>query len=159
MQQDSEWLVITGSHVFSCCVKRRTSESVAMCVRKEGKTGVFPPLNLAEKLKIFRKSEDSSSISIISIILAVAVYLPVWHTAQELGSLFWCHAVVSLQFTHVLLLRLQMQRHVAKLVSGLFDRYSLLRSNNMAFQFHFIHESNKLKNLIHIKTNRIIFGA
>jgi len=75
MQQDSEWLVITGSHVFSCCVKRRTSESVAMGVRKEGKTGVFPPL--AEKLKIFRISEDSSSISIISVILAVAVYLPV----------------------------------------------------------------------------------
>jgi len=64
MQQDSEWLVITASHVFLCCVKRTTSESVAMGVRKEGKTGVCPPINLVEEPKIFRKSEDSSSISI-----------------------------------------------------------------------------------------------
>ena len=37
----------------------------------------------------------------MSLILAIAAYLPVWHTAQEVGSLFWCHEVVSLQFTHV----------------------------------------------------------
>jgi len=31
----------------------------------------------------------------------MTVYLLVGHTAQEPGSLFWCHAVMSLQFTHV----------------------------------------------------------
>ena len=30
----------------------------------------------------------------------MTVYLPVWHIAQEPRSLFWCHAVMGLQFTH-----------------------------------------------------------
>jgi len=38
---------------------------------------------------------------LISLILAIAVYLPVRHTAQEIGSLYWCHEVVSLPFTHI----------------------------------------------------------
>jgi len=42
--------------------------------------------------------------------------------------------------------RLEMQRLV--------HRYAI-----MPFQFRFIHETNKLKNLLHIKTNRIIFVA
>jgi len=34
---------------------------------------------------------------------ATTVYVPVYdtHTAQEPGSLFWCDAVMGLQFTHV----------------------------------------------------------
>jgi len=58
MQQDSDWLVIAASHVFLCCVKRSTSESVAMGVRKEEKRVFAPPINLAEEPKMFRKSEE-----------------------------------------------------------------------------------------------------
>jgi len=36
MQQDSDRLVVAASHAFSCCVKR-SSESITMGVRKEGK--------------------------------------------------------------------------------------------------------------------------
>jgi len=65
----------------------------------------------------------------MSLIPAIAVYLYVWHTAQEVGSLFWCHEVVSLQFTHVRYFACRCR--LQKLLSGLFDRYSLLRNNNM----------------------------
>jgi len=44
------------------------------------------------------------------------------HTAQEPGSLFWCHPVASLQFTSFLCL----QKQVTKLASGLFQYWPLL---------------------------------
>jgi len=50
MQQDSDWVVIAGSHAFLCCVKRNTSESVTMGVRKEGKRA-FAPLEIWSKTK------------------------------------------------------------------------------------------------------------
>jgi len=62
MQQHSGWLVIAESHAFLCCVKRSTSESVTMGVRKDGKWA-FPPLEIWSKTKTFGKSENSSSIS------------------------------------------------------------------------------------------------
>jgi len=55
MQQDSDWLMITASHVFLCCVKRNTSESVTMGVRKEGKRA-FDPLKIWSKTKNVLKS-------------------------------------------------------------------------------------------------------
>jgi len=74
MQQDRDWLVIAASHLFLCYVKRSTSESVPMGVRKEGKTDVFPPRknqNLLENLK------TAVQFRLITLILAMAVYLPV----------------------------------------------------------------------------------
>jgi len=50
------------------------------------------------------------------------------YTAEEPASLFWCDAVMSLQFTDVH----SSQAHVAKLASALFYCSSLLRNNNMA---------------------------
>jgi len=50
------------------------------------------------------------------------------HTAQEPGSLFWFHAVMSLQHSCPLFFLLI---HVVKLTSGLFYDWSLLRNNNM----------------------------
>jgi len=39
---------------------------------------------------------------LIDLIIAMTVYLPAWHTLhKESASLFWCHAVMKLQFTHV----------------------------------------------------------
>jgi len=48
MQQDSDRPVIAASHTFLCCVKRSTSESVAMGTRKEGKRA-FAPLEIWSK--------------------------------------------------------------------------------------------------------------
>ena len=50
------------------------------------------------------------------------------HTAQESGSLSWCHAVMSLQITHVPPLPAE---EVAKLAGGLFCSWSLLRNSNI----------------------------
>jgi len=66
---------------------------------------------------------------LISLILTIAVYLPVWHCTRRRFAVLVSWSV-ELAVHSRSLLRLQMQ--VAKLVSGLFDRYSLLRNNNMA---------------------------
>ena len=101
MQQDSDWLVVAASHASLSCVKRSTSESVTMGVRKEEKRA-FAPLEIWSKnQKRLENLKTAVKFRLISLILAIAVYLPAWHTAQEIGSLFWCHEVVSLQFTHV----------------------------------------------------------
>jgi len=46
---------------------------------------------------------SAAQFRLIDLFLVMTVYLPARHshTAQEPGSLFWCHAVMSLQFTHV----------------------------------------------------------
>jgi len=54
------------------------------------------------------------------------------HTAQESGSQLQCHAVMSLQFTHVPGLSLYLQRRFAKVASGLFCCWSLLHNNTVA---------------------------
>jgi len=47
----------------------------------------------------------AAQFRLIDLFLAIAVYLPVRHLTglhlQEPGSLFWCGALLSLQFTHV----------------------------------------------------------
>jgi len=125
MQQDSDWLLIAASHSFSCCVKRSTSESVTRDVRKEGKRA-FAPIEIWFKTKNVWKTVQ---FRLISLILAIAVYLPVWRcTRRRFAALLsWS---LKLAVYSCSLLHLQMQ--VAKLVSGLFDRYSLVRNNNMA---------------------------
>jgi len=54
----------------------------------------------------------------------MTVHLPDAHIAQEPSSLFWCHAVTSLHFTQSAPLQMQ----VAKLASGLFYCWCLLRN-------------------------------
>ena len=48
---------------------------------------------------------SAAQFRLIDLFLEITVYLPVPHLTrlhlQEPGSLFWCHAVLSLQFTHV----------------------------------------------------------
>ena len=72
-----------------------------MGVRKERKWA-FPPIEIWSKnQKRLENLKTAVQFRLISWILAIAVYLSVWHTAQEVGSLFWCLEVMSLQFTHV----------------------------------------------------------
>jgi len=64
------------------------------------KTGVCPSRNLVWNQKRLENLKTAVQFRLISVILAIAVYLPLWHTAQEVGSLLWCYEVVSLQFAH-----------------------------------------------------------
>jgi len=68
---------------------------------ERGKTGVCPPRNLVWNQKRLENLKTAVQFRLISLILAIAGSSPVWHIAQEVGSLFWYHEVVSLQFTHV----------------------------------------------------------
>jgi len=70
----------------------------------------------------------------------MTVYLPIWHWhCTRTSSLFWCYAIMRLQFAHVRLLWLQ--RQVAKLSSGLFCCWSLLRNSTMAMNLQTITSS------------------
>jgi len=69
--------------------------------QQRGKTGVCPPRNLVWNQIRLENMKTAVQFRLITLILAVTVYLPVWHIAQEVGSLFWCHELVNLQFTHV----------------------------------------------------------
>jgi len=66
----------------SWCVKN-------MGVRKGAKRA-FTPLEIETNNQNFLENLTSASICRYDT-----------HTAQEPGSLFWCHAVMNLQFTHV----------------------------------------------------------
>jgi len=58
--------------------------------------------NWDSELELSGKFDAGSSIPIkIGLFLAKQLFASTTHTAQEPGSLFWCHAVLSLQFTHV----------------------------------------------------------
>ena len=66
-----------------------------MGVRHEGKRA-FAPLEIWSKNpKHLQNLKTAVQFRLISLILAIAVYLPVWHTAQEGRSLFWCYEVLS----------------------------------------------------------------
>jgi len=58
--------------------------------RQGGKTGIFPSLGIGTKNQYFLENLMSAFICRYDT-----------HTTQESDSLFWCHAAVSLQFTHV----------------------------------------------------------
>ena len=68
---------------------------------QRGKTGVCPLEIWSKNSKHLENLKTAVQFRLISLILATAVHLPEWHTAQEGGSLFWYHEVVGLQFTHV----------------------------------------------------------
>jgi len=63
-----------------------------------GKTGVCSPRSLVQNQKRLENLKTTVQFRLISLILAIAVYLPVWYTAEEVSSPFWWHEVVSLQF-------------------------------------------------------------
>ena len=87
-----QWLAGDSSkpRIFARCEKQGTREN-----------GCLPPRNLVQEPKNLENLKKAVQFRFIRLILAAAVYVPVWHTAQELGSLFRCHALVSLRFTHV----------------------------------------------------------
>jgi len=78
----------------------------------------FPSWKLGFEPNMSGKPEVNTIIPIfVELILAMTVYFPVWYTAQEPSSLFWCHAVVNcLQFTHIHYIYLQ--RQFAKVGNG-----------------------------------------
>ena len=81
MQQDSDWLVIAASHAFICCVKRSTSELVAMGVRKEGKRAIAPLEIWSKNQKHLENLKTAVQSRFIRLILAIAVNL--------LGESYW----------------------------------------------------------------------
>jgi len=96
-----------------------------------GKNGYLPPAGHWDlKPKISRRPEVRSLIP-NELILALTVYLPIWHsrcTRTRFTILVSCSDELAIH-SHPLLC---LQKQVAKLASGLFCRWSLLRSNNMA---------------------------
>jgi len=77
MQQDTDWLVIAASHTFLCCVKRSTNESVAMGVRKEGRRAFAPLETWSKNQKRLENLKKAVQFRLISLILAIAVDLPI----------------------------------------------------------------------------------
>jgi len=78
-----------------------------MGVRRGGKMGICHPLEIATKNKnVFENLKLAANFRAIHLIVVMTVYLPVYdidnHTAQEPGSLFWCHAMMRLQFARAL---------------------------------------------------------
>jgi len=73
-----------------------------MGVRKWRQNGHFPPGNWDKETKIYGKPEVSSLIPIDSLnSYNDGLFAGKTLTAQESDSLFWFHALISLQFTHV----------------------------------------------------------
>jgi len=72
-----------------------------MGVRK-GETGISP-LEIETKHQDFLENMKLvAQFQSIDYIFAMPLYFPYdTHTAQQPSSLFWCHAVISLQFTRV----------------------------------------------------------
>ena len=69
-----------------------------------GPKRVCTPLGIGFKnQKILENLKSASRFRLIDLILATTLYLPVWHShcTKAAASLFWCDAVMSLQFTHV----------------------------------------------------------
>jgi len=105
-----------------------------MGVRKSGKTGISP-LEIEIKNQIFlEKPEVGILIPINWFDPCNVCFLPVWNshcTRVRFTDIVSCsdeHAVHSCTL-------LCLQRLVAKVANGLFYRWSLLRSNNMATNF------------------------
>jgi len=55
-----------------------------------------------KKQKRLKDLKSTSRFRLIGLIIVVTLYFQYGiHTAQKPASLFWCYAVMSLQFTHV----------------------------------------------------------
>jgi len=72
-----------------------------MGVRRVGAKRAFAPLEIGTKNQnVFENLKLAVNFRVIHLIVAMTVYLPVYgtdnHTAQEPGSLFWCHAMMIL---------------------------------------------------------------
>ena len=74
-----------------------------MGVRRGGaKRAFFPPCKLRPKTKNFRKPEFNSQVPINSFNCCnESLSADDTDTPQEPSSLFWCHAIMRLQFAHV----------------------------------------------------------
>jgi len=70
-------------------------------VRRGSKRAFSTPWKLGLRTKIFCKSWSQQLNSDWFVLQWQFISRYDTHTAQEPGSLFWCHAVVSSQFTHV----------------------------------------------------------
>jgi len=97
-----------------------------------GKMGLCPPLETGTKKQKFVENLVSSLIPIDSLNSWKWRIICQYDTrsALEPGSLFWCHAVMSLQFTHVHFFACR--GRLPKLAIGLFCCWVLLRNNHMA---------------------------
>ena len=97
-----------GSHWWNHGVPRNPGCQTlfSMGVRR-GSKRAFAPLEIGTKNQnFFGNMKLEAHFRVIHLIVAMTVSLPVYdtdnHTAQELDSLFWCHAVVRLQFARAL---------------------------------------------------------
>ena len=85
-------------HIFMLCGKKHKW----ICNHgrlQRGKTGICHTEIWSETKN--KNVKRAVQFRLTSLILAIAVYLPEWYTAQQVGSLFWCHEVLSSQFTHI----------------------------------------------------------
>jgi len=67
-----------------------------------GGNGHLPPLETGTKNQNFQENMNpTAQFRLIVFILAMTVYLPVWHSLTQHKKWFWGNAVVSLQFTRI----------------------------------------------------------
>jgi len=94
-----------------------------------GNSDICPSLGIRTKNQNFlEKLTSAAQFRLIDLFLAMAVYLPLWHSHRVRGKFTVLVSVVNLEVHSCPLLCLQ--RQVAKLSSGLFYCRSLLCDNN-----------------------------
>ena len=89
----------------------------------------FAPLEIGTKNQNFIENLTSAAqFRLIDLIISMTVYLPFFsaHIALDPGSLFWCHAVMSLQVAYL------SAEAGCETASGLLYCWSLLWNNDMA---------------------------
>jgi len=102
-----------------------------------GKTGICLPLEIGTKnQKFLEKLKSAVYFRVINLILAMTVYLPIWHshcTRTRFTVLVWCSDEFGIHSCPLLCLQMQ----VAKLASRLFHCWSLLCNNTVSWQLIF----------------------
>jgi len=95
------------------------------------KQSFAPPRNCDEEPKVFKNLKSASWFQLFDLILAITLYLPIWHshcTRASFAVLVWCSNALAVHSGPLL----RLQTHVAQLASALVSCCPLLRNNNMA---------------------------
>jgi len=127
-------------------------------IRPWVKTGICPSLEIETNNQNFLENLASAAqFRLIDLILAMAVYLPVWHsrcTKARFSVLVSCDDELVVHSCPLLCL----QGQVAKLASGLFYSWSLLRSNKTATNLQYSLQVTILGVLSHVTAERRHLG-
>ena len=136
------WVNCKQAH--HCMTLEQWTWLLCMGVRRGHKTGICPPLEIWTKNQNFLENLKSElNFRLIDLTTALTVYwlVPVWHshcTRATFTVLVSCSDELAVHSCSLFFL----QRQVAKLASGLFYCWSLLRNYNMATDLQRFTSSN-----------------